>query len=322
MRNHEFEVRNQKSRAFTLVELLVVITIIGILIALLLPAVQAAREAARRLQCSNNLKQIGLALLNYENARKCLPMGSVSGLEHSAFVMILPYLEQTNLYEMYHFDQRIFATVNAPVTQTEVSSYVCPSDDASGRRFHHTQGLDQYWARSNYVLSYGSNTQMESLSPLNYCTDGAFQINLCRLLSEIDDGTSNTALVSEVISGKHDAWPSSIGRFDSRGMWLWDTMGSSAYTHRNTPNSSAGDFMWDYASGPECVDSPEEGMPCQYGAGPYYDRFHAAARSRHPGGVNVVFGDDHVTFIGNTIDAVMWKRLGAVDDGLPIIADY
>ena len=80
--------------------------------------------------------------------------------------------------------------------------------------------------------------------------------------------------------------------------------------------------MWDYSSGPECVNDPSGGMPCQYGGGVNEYLFQAAARSRHPGGVNVVFADDHVTSIDNTVDAVMWKRMGAINDGQPVVGNY
>jgi prepilin-type N-terminal cleavage/methylation domain-containing protein/prepilin-type processing-associated H-X9-DG protein len=306
--------------AFTLVELLVVITIIGILIALLLPAVQTAREAARRMQCSNNLRQIGLAILSFHDANGALPIGLETKMNSSGFARILPFLDLGNLKDIYFFDKYYLSPENSLATRTEVTAYICPSDNAHGRSFYHSNAPQQYFARSNYALCNGSNTW--SVVPMNDLNDGAFQMNLGKKLADFKDGTSCSALASEVISGKEDIWPSAIGRFDARGLWAWCTLGAIGYTHRNTPNSGAGDYLWDYSSGPECVDNPDLGMPCQYGASANMFSFHAAARSSHPDGVHVVFADGHVSFLGNMINAVAWQRLGAIDDEQVVETDY
>ncbi len=324
-KNTEWQAASTTSRkpsAFTLVELLVVIAIIGILIALLLPAVQAAREAARRMQCSNNLRQVGLAMLNHHEAIGEFPIGVNSHGEenHTGFSRILSYLEQENLHDAIDFDKYFLSPENRVALATHVSTFICPSDDAAGRTFHHVS-LNQHFARSNYVLNYGSNTFMKSSSPQDFKTDGVFQIRGSRKLSDITDGTSKTVLASEMISGKHDKWTGS-GRFDSRGLWSWSTMGAHAYTHLHTPNSSVGDKMWDYSSGPECVDDKAGGMPCVYGGSLHMHIHYASTRSRHPGGVNVVFTDNHVSFITNTIDAEVWRYLGAINDGMTFADDY
>ncbi len=319
---------------FTLVELLVVIAIIGILIALLLPAVQAAREAARRIQCTNNLKQVGLALLNYHDTYGVLPVGqyghnnlpwpAAGNPGISAHTMILPFLEQANTFDNYDFSVGQNHPKNYAAVRAEISAYQCPTDDSSGRRF----GND--FSRSNVVVCFGSNAMTASAGPLysratDLTTDGAFQVgggpnrDSIRKLVEILDGTSHTVFASEVLSGKVDTVPPSR-IWDARGLWSWSGMGAISYTHRNTPNSSVGDAMWAGAD-TECTDTPPE-MPCDNTRGTQYNEHQAAARSRHPGGVNVVFGDGHVTFVSDSIDLVTWQWLAAIADGHVVPADF
>lgn len=308
--------------AFTLVELLVVITIIGILIALLLPAVQAAREAARRMQCSNNLKQVGLAMLNYECAGHQLPVGYIDlplapkggWPGHNALAQILNFLELDNVTNLYHFEVRANDPLNYKAASTIIPTYQCPSDDA-GKRTRYGA-----YSRSNYVFCMGSNTMANDMNGSNIInnasrtgmdvsTNGAFQIHAGRRLAEITDGTSNSALASEVISGKVD----NAATWDARGLWVWWQMGASSYTHLNTPNSNVADAMYNANGDVECVDTDD--MPCDTSKGGAMDRFHAAARSRHPGGVNLVFCDGHVSFANDTIDQTIWRAVGGVNDG-------
>ncbi len=332
---------SRRRTGFTLVELLVVIAIIGILVAMLLPAVQAAREASRRVQCTNHQKQLGLALLNYHDSHQMLPIGQYghNNLEPewagnpgiAAQVMILPFLEQVSIFDNYDFSVGQNHPNNAPVTVVEIPVYQCPSDDSQGRVFG-----GQY-SRSNVVVCFGSDTMATSVPfgmlygrPVfsttggpDLTTDGAFQVGggphpeSIRTLDHIKDGTSHTVLASEVISGKVED-PANL-TWDTRGLWSWSGMGSICYTHRNTPNSSVGDAMWANI-GQDCADMPD--MPCDPTHGTQSDEFHAAARSRHPGGVNAVFADGHVIFASNTIDLVIWQRLASIADGQVIPEDF
>lgn len=302
------------ARGFTLVELLVVIAIIGILIALLLPAVQAAREAARRMQCSSNLKQVGLAILNYENTHKFFPKGTsctVACKGHSALASLLPYVEQGDVYNRYDFNQRIYDPDNLRVTVIHVPPYMCPSDNAAGRV------MNVNFARSNIVVCFGSKKQ--GVSSADWTTDGAFQNDLCKKLGDFSDGTSYTAVASEVIAGRDDNF-SDDKQFDVRGVWSEGTsMGACAYTHLNTPNSSVGDALFLMSGQRNCV--PLDKMPCNDSAGSTYYNEYASARSLHPGGVNVAFADGHVSFFTDEVDLLTWQWLSTIAGGETIDND-
>ena len=331
------DVDNQKSRGqksvgrqpatqghgFTLVELLVVIAIIGVLVALLLPAVQAAREAARRTSCVNNLKQVGLAAINFETATGALPAGSLFCLpgcsdtfglrEYSTLLLIQPFLEQGNIEERYDKNVRIYTSPNHLVSRAQIPGYLCPSDDAQGR-IHGGR-----FARSNYAASFGSTRlcpflpeDQQAIYPDRHNmdfdgpeveNDGAFRLqasDMGRELRQITDGTSNSAMFSELLAGHGN---------DRRGLWVMIHAGASQYTHWLTPNSSAADKLFSgYCQDPPTADT----APCVTGS-LYVD--WAAARSRHPGGVNVTFVDGHVEFKSDDIDLFVWQAQGSINGG-------
>src|SRR5262245_16435971 len=167
---------SSKKRGFTLVELLVVIAIIGVLVALLLPAVQSARESSRRARCTNNLKQIGVAIHNYEDTWKALPPGNYHGVFGSWILHILPQMEQTGLHDRYvnsggiasfrNGGIRYGATENLPVTTTQVAAFVCTSDTKSAQA-----GIISGVTFHNYVACYG-NTTRGRLSPAGTTSTG------------------------------------------------------------------------------------------------------------------------------------------------------
>jgi prepilin-type N-terminal cleavage/methylation domain-containing protein/prepilin-type processing-associated H-X9-DG protein len=322
------------ANGFTLVELLVVITIIGILIALLLPAVQAAREAARRLQCSNNLKQIGLGLLNYESSSQQFPIGSCSVSPYWStpewpylLYYILPFMERQNLYDLLvkaqKTDKRPWLAGTsqaewAAVSKSAVADYLCPSDGMGGQ----TKGL--YGSGSTYEMHSSSVVQLyatnylgvfsglrdsdvwnESTLPLAPNKRAVFGINRGARIADIRDGTSNTLAVAEYLTGTPD---------DLRGYPWTQRAGMQFLFVAATPNTSVADKLLDMSigCGGYAGNLPELNLPCAPAAD---GSATVAARSRHPGGVNAVLCDGSVQFYSETIDATLWKSLGWMDDG-------
>jgi prepilin-type N-terminal cleavage/methylation domain-containing protein len=206
--------RNPHQRGFTLVELLVVIAIIGVLVALLLPAVQSAREAARRMQCSNNLKQIMLAEHNFHDTYLVLPPGAVrpnataavhdrfniprTGVNHGWGAFILPFIEQKPLYDRYRWDQDWKSTANAPVVLVHLNSFICPSTPTAKRFEVFTSGTFMVKASaSDYAVFNGiSAANLNSLGLIdagsNSNPEGVMKVNEILRMAEVVDGLSNT----------------------------------------------------------------------------------------------------------------------------------
>lgn len=312
-------------QAFTLVELLVVIAIIGILVALLLPAVQAAREAARRMSCGNNIRQIGLALQNHESALKQFPPGTVAKryddvprtpwtfYRWSALAMLSPYLENTAAYNALDLSKPLYTVTfsitpeNIPGSRIMVPTFLCPSDDS--RRLHPSFGP------TNYAMCTGSGTN--GGSPAN--TDGMFFVNSRIRTRDVADGLSNTIAVSESILGavgdsKKD--PVNAYRFtfqtpvtefacrisvawnyaDPRGFsWVNGEYRCALYNHFLAPNDNRHDCIGVQMSGGPDVQFTPWGW--------------RTARSRHVGGVMALRGDGSTFFLNNSIDLAAWRAL-------------
>jgi prepilin-type N-terminal cleavage/methylation domain-containing protein len=222
----------RRRSAFTLIELLVVIAIIGILIALLLPAVQKIRDAAARLQCTNNLKQIGLAAHNYESTNGYLPPGQAdfapgAGSSASILALILPYMEQGNTYNLFNFNLDVnSAAANDLARKQEVKSYLCPSDPSQGG-INYGSGL---YGRSNYYGNIGTTAIFEGSGDSNRL--GIFNVTIgtggkvtTRVhFTDVTDGTSNTAMFSEVkrstVNGGNWPVPSGADAYNPTTIYL------------------------------------------------------------------------------------------------------
>ena len=314
---------SRPASGFTLVELLVVITIIGILISLLLPAVQSAREAARRLQCSNNLKQLGLAMHNYHSAHNTLPYAASTWWRGGWVKMTLPFIEQTALAAGWNEEVTYGEQPNLDICRVSIAGYICPSDTPS--RSSWGEG-GQKMVNFNYAVNLGS-TSVYRVSPLNgvtfhgapfYYEESESTKIMSVNFSAIRDGTSNTLMLAEVRQGGTIGTEGS--QTDLRGLiWYGHHAGITA---REVPNTTVPHYMqsgW-------CVDptaAESLGMPCADDSGQTTGSTpkNLSARSTHSGGVNVALCDGSVRFVGNSINQTTWQNMGSSQDG-SVVGEY
>ncbi len=310
---------NQR-RGFTLIELLVVIAIIGVLVSLLLPAVQSAREAARRAQCTNNLKQIGLATHNYESTHGVLPAGQIPTTAYSALTRLLPFAEQQPLYAALNFDLPHDSPINDTVRLAVVSTFLCPSDAENP--------LPERGGATNYMYNKGSGIVWQRATGPNAGLkdpNGPFYFDAWVRLSQIRDGLSNTSFFCErvltdgsnaIVSPLEDVFfarttPATADEaiqqcreLDINDLanqfplfmgapWLH---GQHGYLHTEVPNArSCGFFLVLRASMPPS--------------------------SRHPGGVNTLLGDGSVRFVKQSVALETWRALGTRAGG-EVLGEY
>jgi prepilin-type N-terminal cleavage/methylation domain-containing protein/prepilin-type processing-associated H-X9-DG protein len=315
--------------AFTLVELLIVIAIIGALVALLLPAIQSSRGAAARAMCANNLRQGGLATQNYVSARGRFPNGTVAKefpaqpftpwtfYRWSALAQLLPYMENSAAYGALDLSVPLYGAnllvrpENVEAVKTFVPEFLCPSDI--------NRAVSPDFGPTNYAMNAGSGIG----GGTTRATDGVFFMNSQVAPAKISDGLSKTALASESRLGQpqtgsfHDpqleykfAFGSPLSdtvckaanqwnMSDPRGFaWVNGEFRCGLYNHYYGPNSATPDCMGVQLGG---------GVQLQFT--PYGWR---TARSAHPGGVNVIFADGSLQFIGDAVDLDVWRAVSTI----------
>jgi prepilin-type N-terminal cleavage/methylation domain-containing protein len=318
--------RARAGRGFTLVELLVVITIISILIALLLPAVGSIREAARRMQCSNNIRQLGLACISYQSAYDRFPAGMTvaagdnpcqpKNFMQNWVIASLPYMGEGALYNKFDFTTSISSgTANQQARSTRLAVMLCPTDSGAGVAFSGSansemSAVGNNWARGNYaangsieqvspVWNGGSQMQSSTSTSANwnqkYCR-GVMGINTAVSLAQITDGASYTMMLGEIRIG--------VNAKDCRGTWAMGGAGPSslwghAVTDDQGPNNPMpyADDLWGCTQIGTVDYLTAMCMGCDEGNG----NDQQTIRSQHAGGAFVCLCDGSVRFISNYI---------------------
>ncbi|MCH9653479.1 MAG: DUF1559 domain-containing protein [Planctomycetes bacterium] len=339
-----------KKRGFTLIELLVVIAIIAILIALLLPAVQQAREAARRSTCKNNMKQLGLALHNYNETHGILPPGCINGagalalgnqpatngLNHTAYTLLLPFMDQAPLYNKWNFDiasggatNGFFTAVhggwpntNTVLAQTILPALLCPSDEGQTKENRTDASyLATDAARTNYLFCGGSHyggwpgrglysTYRESAnamaSGITTQSQGMFGNNGAAKFKAITDGLSNSIAMTE---------GAIFGRVDDAYSPIWGSHRTYGTFATNHPVSDA-----NHINNKRYHINGHLYVLGMTGSSATNDTRHhvGVASSVHEGGIHVLMGDGAVRFLSENMDNTQYALLTRIHDGQPI----
>jgi prepilin-type N-terminal cleavage/methylation domain-containing protein/prepilin-type processing-associated H-X9-DG protein len=324
-------------QGFTVVELLVVVSIIGILVGLLMPAVQAARESGRRTQCANNVRQLGLAAHSYHAAQRSFPPARQDAANTwGHFAKLLPFLEQKVIYRNIDFTKAVYDPSNAEIAQTPMPVFRCPSDYSVMIKSSDPLAFGG-WAKNNYRGNAGNDTGEIGPDGAEK-NNGVFRTGRRISVEQIEDGTSNTALFSEGVLGDGSNFVISVP-----GDWLVISPGS-----RRRQNI--------YAALQSAVPSAGPGNQVSYAGRTYLDGGYVESRynhimrpngpsgvvpngedlfarindgaqattasSRHPGGVNLVLADGSVRFVSEGVDLEVWWGLGSIAGGEMLSTDF
>ncbi len=295
-----------RRRGFTLIELLVVIAIIAVLIALLLPAVQQAREAARRLECKDHLRQLGIALHNYAESHGTLPPGYLyrpdvtssppsNGAGFGWGAMILPFLEQGALYQSFNWNVPIYAAANQVARETRLKAFLCPTDSFSPANFVEMGPVPERYAMASYVASFGP----PDLDATQEKRDGMFSRNSRTRLSDATDGLSQTLMVGERMNGP----------FRNSGVhgnhFSYETTWAGAVRDWDEPDDDHG-HMALFQTG-HVPNHPQSD-----------DRDVSAP---HIGFANFLFGDGSVRSVTENVDFLVYQRISTRAGG-EVVGDF
>jgi prepilin-type N-terminal cleavage/methylation domain-containing protein len=343
----------ERRPGFTLIELLVVIAIIGVLVGLLLPAVQQAREAARRSQCSNNLKQFGLALHNYHEVYSMFPRASFPSVWDtppqfralSTHTMLLPYVDQAAVYNQIDFNLHFLQGPNYFLSSSVVPVFLCPSD--SGWHYGFSAGKpDISSAGNNYMVSAGPS--LYYMLPVGGSGSGSgiaaaeqigmFNIRRNIATRDVTDGTSNAIAASEGLIGDNTPVARSAGdmvintsfppgmpntfatvtQLNLYGDACRAAPAHHSHPHREWMSGQPAQTIFNTLNNPNSFNPDcHECDSCWW----YDSRGVWTARSRHPGGVHILLGDGAARFVSENINNDVWQQLGAIADG-NAISDY
>jgi prepilin-type N-terminal cleavage/methylation domain-containing protein/prepilin-type processing-associated H-X9-DG protein len=335
-------------RGFTLIELLVVISIIGVLVALLLPAVQSAREAARRAQCTNNMKQLGLAIHNYESSQRSLPMGNVTSslafrcdlnnwyFGHTWMNFIMPHIESSSQYNAINFSLPYNYFAQDTAFGAQVGIFVCPSDgqaDVLGPQFISTVQTSYAGSRGlteNLFFSWSQppDPNAPNLSRCNVIDgEGVFGANIAYTIANITDGTSNTMMVGEASRFVDEPGGSPFNFGNISGAWVGPDWNAPAPTWPNDTRITSGAYtvprlnaqpdrrgiLTDPNNSPcfqNPLGTPQFGFPAGWSTVPAcLELGQFGFRSRHPAGANFLFADGSIRFIKNGIAIQTYRAL-------------
>jgi prepilin-type N-terminal cleavage/methylation domain-containing protein/prepilin-type processing-associated H-X9-DG protein len=322
--------RRPRRAGFTLIELLVVIAIISMLIALLLPAVQAAREAARRAQCVNNMKQMGLALHNYESTHAVFPFGvmtydhNIPGdafpnnrKDQSVFNYILSQTEQSALFNAINFNFEAAGLIQHTAFNNQIATFVCPSD---GRISPYTLAeSENAYFQSSYAGNAGTIDSIRwwhsaTSNPKDIIADGALSRGAVFKIAEFTDGSSNTLFIGEFSRFRDDT--ERVKNFGNRfGYWSTNIAGVSrpSVLALTVPRINAPQMVPDH---PNATDSTSlRASPAAANFGQF------GFRSMHPGGANFLFVDGSVRFLKQSIDMRAYRALSTRQGGEVVSGD-